>query len=140
MARRFPFGNDDFPFGNTVQLLIDELKAKPELKYYPWKDLDKKEQRRMAPILSRFPLKGFVNRRICLQSMLEYLQACEDWKNPADPKQEKFANGKPQPMSALQCGPGGGKSKTLSMFAGTIDLTEEITDPEELALYKELQR
>ena len=113
MARRFPFEDDDFPFGNTVQLLIDELKANPELKEVAWKTLEDPSQRRSVPPLAFFPLDGLVNREGALEAVREYLENFED-EGRADILNKQ---GKRFSFCALQFGPGGGKSKLLDTIA-----------------------
>jgi len=112
----------------SVQLLVDELKLHEDSKGLPWKDLDKLEDRRKAPRLDEFPLKGFINRAEAMKDMLEYLQSFE----------QRYTNWTP-PMGVVHGGPGTGKSKFLSILAGSDDIAKEISDSTSLQLYTKIR-
>jgi len=112
----------------SVQLLVDELKLHEDSKGLPWKDLDKLEDRRKAPRLDEFPLKGFINRAEAMKDMLEYLNRSKNL-----PKFWRL------PTGVVHGGPGTGKSKFLSILAGSDDIAKEISDPNSLQLYTKIR-
>jgi len=128
------FRLNDIPIDSlkTVQRLVEELGQLEDLKRCSWKDLKNSKQRREALPFDQFPLKGFINRTEALSEMLRYLDQYEEWDRKSD--------GTLPPMAAIRCGPGGGKSKLLSIISGINELSHEITDPGDLELYQKLRK
>lgn len=117
-------------FQLAVERLVKELKEHKGLEgKVVWKVIDNPVERRKVPNLGDLPLQGFVNRTEAMREVLQFLNSYREFK----------VKTKAPRLGAIHGGVGTGKTKFIYILACGVDISGEIPDAKDLALYQELR-